>query len=455
MIHLRCGVLALCLVFAACSAVVDTSQLRVCRVVVMALNPADPAIDISRVERLREGMGLRLIYRVVRPGQPLRDRTLECQFTTENKVASTVSQLSGVTTEEGPLGEVRLALIRRFWLNPAFATHPAAWPLSNAATAREVPRIVAVVLQQVLVALPLITIYGLLATSYSLIYGLIGRINLAFGEIVTVGGYATFLSIALTSLGSGVLALVCALALSLVIAAAYGAAAGRFVFWRLRFASGQQALVATVGLAIFLQEFLRLTQGSHAHWLPPILNSPVPIARSGGFVVTVTWIALIVTCGALIAAVILFATLKKSRFGLCWQATADDPVAAALCGVSPARIQVQTFILASALAGHAGYIVTIYYGAIGFTDGATIGMKSLIAAIVGGIGSVPGAFVGGLTLGLVECTWSALFPLEYRDVIVYGLLVAVLIFRPSGLLGHADPLAPKTREGQTAGRGLS
>jgi branched-chain amino acid transport system permease protein len=446
MTHLRYGVLALCAALAACSAVVDTSQSRVCRMVVVALNPADSAIEITHVERLQEGIGLRLIYRVVRAEQPTRDRTLECQFSIENHAVSTVSQISGVTTEEGPLGEVRLALLRRFWLNPAFAAHPIAWPLSNAATAREVPRIVAVVLQQVLVALPLLTIYGLLAASYSLIYGLIGRINLAFGEIVTVGGYATFLSIALTSLGSGIVALICALALSLVIAAAYGTAAGQFVFWRLRFASGQQALVATVGLAIFLQEFLRLTQGSHAHWLPPILNAPVPVARAGSFVVTVTWIALIVTCGALIAAVVLLAMLKKTRFGLCWQATADDPVAAALCGVSPARIQVQTFILASALAGHAGYIVTIYYGAIGFTDGATIGMKSLIAAIVGGIGSVPGAFVGGLTLGLVECIWSALFPLEYRDVIVYGLLVALLIFRPSGLLGYVDPLASKTRE---------
>jgi branched-chain amino acid transport system permease protein len=416
--------------------------------VVMALNPADSAIEITLVERLRDGIGLRMIYRVIRPGQSIRDRTLKCQFSIENHAVSTFSQISGVTTEEGPLGEVRLALLRRFWLNPAFAAHPVAWPLNNAATAREVPRIVAVVLQQVLVALPLLTIYGLLAASYSLIYGLIGRINLAFGEIVTVGGYATFLSIALTSLGSGVVALICALGLSLVIAAAYGTAVGQFVFWRLRFASGQQALVATVGLAIFLQEFLRLTQGSHAHWLPPILNAPVPVARAGSFVVTVTWIALIVTCGALIAAVVLLATLKKTRFGLCWQATADDPVAAALCGVSPARIQVQTFILASALAGHAGYIVTIYYGAIGFTDGATIGMKSLIAAIVGGIGSVPGAFVGGLVLGLVECIWSAFFPLEYRDVIVYGLLVALLIFRPSGLLGYADPLDRKLMTGK-------
>jgi branched-chain amino acid transport system permease protein len=131
--------------------------------------------------------------------------------------------------------------------------------------------------------------------------------------------------------------------------------------------------------------------------------------------------------------------LGRSRFGRCWRAFADDPRAAALFGVSPARLLAATFLLAGLLAGLAGWIVAVYYGNVGFAMGTVLGLKALVAAVVGGIGSVPGAFLGGILVGLVETLWSAYFDIAMREVVVYAILVAVFVLRPGGLLGFSGP----------------
>ena len=327
--------------------------------------------------------------------------------------------LIGVTTESGRLGELRLQLLQRFWLEAEGAAADPE-PVPGASLSPQVPRAVAVGLQHLLFALPPVAIYALLAAAYSLVYGLVGRLNLAFGELAAVSGYAAFLGVAIAGpdrawrcrsssrwcwrLSAGL---------------AYGVATGRLVFAPLMRQSGQRVLIGTIALAIVLQEGLRLAQGSRLKWVQPMLNAPYAVARAGNFVVTVTPMALLAAALCLGAALALLALMRWSRFGRAWRACADDALAAELFGVDRGRVLLATFALASALAGLAGYVMTVYYGTVGYAGGIVLGLKALLAAVAGGIGSVPGAFLGGLLLGCAEALWSALFPIEFRDLAIF------------------------------------
>jgi branched-chain amino acid transport system permease protein len=202
-------------------------------------------------------------------------------------------------------------------------------------------------------------------------------------------------------------------------------------------------LIGTIGLAIVLQEGLRLAQGSRLKWVQPLLNAPYAVARAGDFVVTVTPVALGAAALCLGAALGLLALMRWSRFGRAWRACADDALAAELFGIDRGRVLLRTFALASLLAGLAGYVMTVYYGTIGYAGGMVLGLKALLAAVAGGIGSVPGAFLGGLLLGGAEALWSALFPIELRELAIFSLLAALMVVRPSGLFGFAEPLQRK------------
>jgi branched-subunit amino acid ABC-type transport system permease component len=286
--------------------------------------------------------------------------------------------------------------------------------------------------------LPLATIYALLAAAYSLIYGLIGRINFAFGELAAAGGYAAAMT-ALTLAGTppGPL-LAAAFILAAAVASVWAYASAACVFIPLRHAKGQQALVATVGLALFLQEFLRLAQGDRSSWMSPQLNQPLALARAGDFVTAATPMAFVASAVALGVGLGLILIFRWTRMGREWRAYADDPLAAEMMGVSPSSMTAKAFALSGALAGIAGATMTAAFGAVGYGLSMTLTLKALAAAIVGGIGSLPGAFLGGLVIGAVEAGWSALFPIEYRDLAVFGLLVIFIALRPSGLMGSRE-----------------
>jgi branched-chain amino acid transport system permease protein len=428
---------------AGCASVVDSGQARICRAILPALNAPNAVIDIARVTALRSDDGVRIAYRARTPSGLTRDRLLECRYAAAGYASPERRGLIAVTTEDGPIGDLRLQILKRFWLEKeGVAVDPE--PVRNAADAPEVPRGLAETLQHVISAVPPTAIYALLATAYSLLYGLVGRINFAFGELAAVGGYAAFLALALVGPERGLApALAFALMLTLAAAVIHGIAAGRFVFAPLMRRTGQQMLIGTLALALVLQEYLRLAQGSRLLWVQPVLNTPYAVARAGDFLVTLTPIALAVGVLCLVAALALVLLIKFTRFGRAWRACADDPLAAELFGVDRRRLLVETFAIASGLAGLAGYVVTIYYGTFGYAGGIVIGLKSLIAAIVGGIGSVPGALLGGILIGGAEAAWSALFPIEFRELAIYVLLVILMLFRPHGLFGFGEPLPPK------------
>ncbi len=289
--------------------------------------------------------------------------------------------------------------------------------------------------------LPLAAVYALLAAAYSLIYGLVGRINFAFGELAAAGGYgAAMTALALAGTPPGPL-LAAAFVVASVVALGWGFATARCVFIPLRLARGQQTLVATVGLAVFLQELLRIAQGDRTSWMTPVLNQPFALARAPGFIAAaspMTFASSGVALGAALALLVLF---RRTRAGREWRAYADDPLAAEMLGVSPAATMARAFALSGALAGLAGAIMTAAFGAVGYALSATLTLKALAAAIVGGIGSLPGAFLGGLVIGAVETGWSAAFPIDDRDIAVYALMIVFIALRPSGLIGSGAVLA--------------
>jgi branched-chain amino acid transport system permease protein len=431
-----CGAAALF----GCSLSVDAEQARVCRTALPALNASSTRIVVERAQPGPGEHSVRVDYAVDAEGGPAVRRWALCRFAAEG-LSLRKAELVGITTERGPLSGSSVYLLRRFYIDTPEGIVGDPGPGDQAAGLAEAPPALAYLLQQMLVGLPRTAIYGLLAAAYALVFGLVGRINLAFGELAAVGAAAAVSGVALASglnLHTPVAGLGIGLACALFAGAMHSAVGGHFTIARIDSRSAQPSLIATVGLSLFLMEYLRLAQSPVTVWIPPLWSDAVPLVRAGSFVVGVTPVSLLTTAlGALAAAAVLL-LLHRSGFGLNWRAYADDPKAARLCGVDGPRLLTRTLAISGALAALAGTLVVVQYGGLGFAGGFGLGLKALIAAVLGGIGSVAGALLGGLAIGTFETLWSAYFPIEMRDVALYASLIAVLVFRPGGLVGTRD-----------------
>jgi branched-chain amino acid transport system permease protein len=420
-----------------CSPVLETDQARLCRMALPALVPPESRIVIRAQTPGADGRGLNVVFTSETRGEEPQSHLAACRFRMAGRPHES-RDLTSLTLDGRSLSETQLFFLVRYWLATpeGRAADPA--PLGDLSALPVVPHAVAYGLQMALGGLPLASIYALLAAAYSLIYALIGRINFAFGEIAAAGGYAAAIA-ALAMLGwPPAPLLTAAFVLAAAVASAWGFASAHVVFIPLRQARGQQVLVATVGLAIFLRELLRLAQGDRSSWMSPQLNQPFALAHAGDFVAVATPMAFVVSALTLAAGLVLVVIFRFSRLGRELRAYADDALAAELMGISPAAITARAFALSGALAGLAGATMTAAFGAVGYSLSATLTLKALTAAIIGGIGSLPGAFLGGLILGAVETGWSALFPIDYRDIAVYALLTIFIALRPSGLLGQRE-----------------
>ncbi len=435
------SLLLLALGLAAC-APVDQDQARLCRSILPALHAENAVLAVRSVAAGAEPNSVRIGYaRQAAAGRVLHGVT--CRFA-GGRLSRDRQTLVGLVADGETFGAVRLHMLRRYWLDePTTALLAPPYSAEELAHLPETSRGTALALQHVAAALPRIAIYALLAPAYALIYGLTGRINLAFGELAIIGGQGALIgAVGGGMLGGGAPALILAgsLMLALAAAATHGEFMASAVFAPLARRSGQAALVGSIGLAIALMEYVRLAQGSGIRWTPPVLNAPVPFARAGDFVATATEGGIATVLLSITAGTLLVLAMRRSAFGRAWRATADDAGAAALHGVSPRRVLLTAFGLASLLAGLSGFVMTAHYGGIGFSGGLSIGLKALIGAIAGGIGSVPGAILGAVAIGAFEALWSALFPLEHADIAVYSLLVLLLVLRPGGLLGFGEGL---------------
>ena len=422
-----------------CSPVLETDQARLCRMALPALMPEGARIAIQAQTPDPDERGLSIAFTAQTPGETPQHHLAACRFREPGRPRES-RDLTSLTLDGKPVSEARLYFLVRYWLATpeGRAADPA--PLGDVSALPRAPHAVAYGLQMALDGLPLASIYALLAAAYSLIYGLIGRINFAFGEMAAAGGYAAAIAaIAMVGWPPAPL-LTAAFVLAAAVAAGWGFASARAVFIPLRQARGQQVLVASVGLALFLRELLRLAQGDRSSWMSPVLNQPFALVRAGEFVTVATPMAFVVSFVTLATGLSLVVIFRFSRMGREWRAYSDDPLAAEMMGVSPAATTARAFALSGALAGLAGATMTAAFGAVGYGLSATLTLKALTAAIIGGIGSLPGAFLGGLIVGAAETGWSALFPIDYRDIAVYALLTIFIALRPSGLMGKSEAL---------------
>ncbi|WP_165498137.1 branched-chain amino acid ABC transporter permease [Siculibacillus lacustris] len=441
------AVLAFGLSILAACAVIDPLNRETCISLVPALEGPDARVTVLAVAETPERRdNLRVRYRVEVPGSPGRVTDLVCAFGDETGSGDRRALL-GVRTADGDLGPSRLYFLKRFWLgDPAAladsATRIVVDPAADPHGLTTLPADAALWLQRGVDALAPCALYALLGLACSLIWGLVGRVNFAFGDIATLGAYGALigaLAVEAAGFGEGGAMVAGGLVVAVAVTAAWGAVLGRVVFEPLAFRTTRPLLVATVGLSIVLQEFIARSQGARDRFLPPILNRPLMVA-DGPFPVMVTPMRLLIAALATVAVVAVLGVWPRTRFGRAWRAVADDRAMARLLGIDPARVLVVTFALSAALAALAGAVLTLAFGGTSFAMGTLLGLKAVVAAVVGGIGSLPGGALGGLLLGLGETLWSAVFGEEWRDVAVLAALAAVLMFRPAGLLGTAAAL---------------
>ena len=296
-------------------------------------------------------------------------------------------------------------------------------------------------LQQLINGVTLGMIYGLIAVGYTMVYGIIGMINFAHGDVFMIGSFLSL--IALTALsGFGVTSVPLALLLTLVFAAGiaslYGWTIERLAYRPLRGSFRLAPLISAIGMSIVLQAFAQISQGARVKVIAPQIPGGVQIMNMDGFAVQMTWMQMVIIVTTLIVLGVFTYLVTATPLGRSMRACEQDRKMAGLLGIDTDRTISLTFVIGAALAAVAGLLFLLYYGVIDFFIGFTAGVKAFTAAVLGGIGSLPGAVLGGLAIGLVETFWSAYFSVQYKDVAAFSVLIIVLIFMPTGLLGRAD-----------------
>lgn len=412
----------------------------ICRRILEAILPAnaDPKVEAVEPDPL-SSQGVVLRFTANQTGIRLPEqRHLLCAFAPSSGDPARFGLVS-VELDGRPLSPVKLILLHR-WLGqdvpPTLlqGDAPPRWPLALH---------LAYLLQQLLNGIVVGSVLAMIAAGYTLVYGVTRHVQFAFGEVMAIG--ALMASLAYLSPGmAGWHSLAAAVVLGLPFAIAVGALSG---FWMQHVAFGplwrantQSALIAAIGMSIFLEEFLRLSQGARERWLPSVLPGKHQLFVAAGFDVTLTNSQIAVVVLAVALSSILAWILGRTRMGRSYRATADDPRMAALLGVDCGRVVATAYTGGAALSAAAGVALLVHYGEAGGQSGLMIGFKALTAALLGGIGSFQGALLGGLLIGLFEALWAGYIDAAWRDAAVFTVLVLVLMFRPAGLLGHADAI---------------
>lgn len=293
-------------------------------------------------------------------------------------------------------------------------------------------------LQQAINAISVGCLYGLIAVGFTLVFRMTGIVNFSYGALFTLGAFQMLLLYLVGDrwLGDRWIVLIPAIVFSAAaIAGLAGWASERVMLRSLHRESHQAGIIATVGLLIALQEGYRLLQGAKTRWLPVDTGNSWRVIDNDTFDVYVSRNHVIVAGATVLIAFVLWFILKRLPLGRAMRAAAEDARMAMLLGVDPDRTVGASFLIGGALAGIAGAFTAIHYGPVNFHMGLIIGFKALTASIVGGIGSVPGALLGGMLVAMVEAGAAITMGSEWREIAVFGLLAVLLIFRPRGLLG--------------------
>jgi branched-chain amino acid transport system permease protein len=298
-----------------------------------------------------------------------------------------------------------------------------------------------VLLQQLINGLSLGGIYALIALGYTMVYGIIELINFAHGDVYTLG---TFFSLAILAL-LGVTTEVHGIALAgvvlvtilaaMVLCGIVGVLIERLAYRRLRNAPRLAPLITAIGVSFILENVMQLWRGPSPVPFPDVI--PNPTFHLGHVEIATKQIIVVALAVVMMIGLQLF--IYNTRIGKAMRATAQDRDAAQLMGININTTIAVTFLIGSALAGAAGFVSGVYYGTTWFFNGFGAGLKAFTAAVLGGIGNLAGAMLGGFVIGLVEAFTTQIISDQWSNVVVFSVLVLVLVFRPSGLLGEALP----------------
>jgi branched-chain amino acid transport system permease protein len=303
-------------------------------------------------------------------------------------------------------------------------------------------------LEQLINGITLGSIYGLIAIGYTMVYGIIGMINFAHGDIFMIGAMISLiaiLAIGLTASASFallLLALILVLAIAMILASAFNWTVERVAYKPLRGSFRLAPLISAIGMSIVLQEFARIAQGGRPKPMQPLLSGGFELmhraTEQGEFIVRISTIQIIIIVTTLALMALFTALITRTSLGRAQRSCEQDMKMASLLGIDVNKTISITFIMGASLAAVAGLMFFLRYGVIDFYIGFLAGVKAFTAAVLGGIGSIPGAMLGGLVIGLIEVFWSAYFSVEYKDVAAFAMLAVVLIFLPQGLLGKPE-----------------
>ncbi len=296
--------------------------------------------------------------------------------------------------------------------------------------------------QQLINGITLGSIYGLIAIGYTMVFGIIGMVNFAHGDVFMVSAFIALVASLILATWLGIssvfLSLFVVLIVAMLLTSLVNWTIERLAYRPLRGSFRLAPLISAIGMSIFLMNFVQVAQGPRNKALPPFVQNVIVLMDTGGYQVTLSYKQIIIWGVTALLLAAFWYLVAKTSLGRAQRACEQDQTMAALVGVDVDRTISITFVIGAALAAVAGTMYLMYYGVVSFADGFVPGIKAFTAAVLGGIGSLPGAVLGGLLIGLIETLWSAYFSIDYKDVAAFCILAITLIFLPQGILGRPD-----------------
>ncbi|HLV28843.1 MAG TPA: branched-chain amino acid ABC transporter permease LivH [Burkholderiaceae bacterium] len=294
--------------------------------------------------------------------------------------------------------------------------------------------------QQLFNGLSLGAIYALIAIGYTMVYGIIGMINFAHGEIYMIGAYVGLVTLSAIGVGAGLpvaLIILLMLIVAVLVTAVYGYAVEKVAYAPLRGGPRLVPLISAIGMSIFLQNWVAIGQGARDMAVPALVTGAMQV-NIGDYTITAPYSRIMIILVTVVLMIMLHLYIKHSRLGRASRACSQDLRMANLLGIDTNKIISFTFVIGAMLAAVGGVLIALAIGKLNPFIGFLAGIKAFTAAVLGGIGSIPGAMLGGVLLGLAETFAAAYISSQYKDIVAFSLLVLILLFRPTGLLGKPE-----------------